>query len=553
MASENEDSGSGSRSLWDRLFGGADEAAPDPEPDPVEETDAKESGGFFGDSFDALADAAESVSEAATSAMQHVADSDPDGDGLTTAEEIRLGTDPGKSDTDGDTWDDGIEHLTNSDPLVADRPNSDPPSFFEDPLSSMVNTADEMTGGIARDLLSQLDPNPTEIQPGTDPNIAPSGPASDDPGFFKDPLGTIAGGVDDMTGGIAGRLGDAFEEVGKADPDGDGVPTATEIRIGTDPAAWEDNPDTDGDHLSDRYEVELGSDPGSHDSDRDGLTDFQELDLGTDPNLKDTDGDGVDDFAEVNVFETDPSRPPSGPGRPVSPAPSVDLADLTDAEIDDMTVAELEELTEDDFDIPASPMHSQTADDDNDGIANDMDEVGAVFAARAYDTDSDRDGLTDVAEARLGTDPTNRDTDGDKMPDLTEIRLGTDPLVADEMPANMLGLGLESDGTEEGDLFVHMGKVEGILMERQEALSSEPEGPETNDELIEAETATTDPFIERVDEALANLGEDAPAPEVVVEEPTALSDEPTETFETIETIDAAVDSLLVDGDDLDGE
>ena len=509
MASENEDSGSGSRSLWDRLFGGADEAAPDPEPDPVEETDAKESGGFFGDSFDALADAAESVSEAATSAMQHVADSDPDGDGLTTAEEIRLGTDPGKSDTDGDTWDDGIEHLTNSDPLVADRPNSDPPSFFEDPLSSMVNTADEMTGGIARDLLSQLDPNPTEIQPGTDPNIAPSGPASDDPGFFKDPLGTIAGGVDDMTGGIAGRLGDAFEEVGKADPDGDGVPTATEIRIGTDPAAWEDNPDTDG--------------------------------------------DGVDDFAEVNVFETDPSRPPSGPGRPVSPAPSVDLADLTDAEIDDMTVAELEELTEDDFDIPASPMHSQTADDDNDGIANDMDEVGAVFAARAYDTDSDRDGLTDVAEARLGTDPTNRDTDGDKMPDLTEIRLGTDPLVADEMPANMLGLGLESDGTEEGDLFVHMGKVEGILMERQEALSSEPEGPETNDELIEAETATTDPFIERVDEALANLGEDAPAPEVVVEEPTALSDEPTETFETIETIDAAVDSLLVDGDDLDGE
>lgn len=44
------------------------------------------------------------------------------------------------------------------------------------------------------------------------------------------------------------------------------------------------------------------------------------------------------------------------------------------------------------------------------------------------DVDSDGDGLTDVEEEELGTDPNNPDTDGDGVPDGLEDEIGTDPL-----------------------------------------------------------------------------------------------------------------------------
>lgn len=51
-------------------------------------------------------------------------------------------------------------------------------------------------------------------------------------------------------------------------------------------------------------------------------------------------------------------------------------------------------------------------------------------------TDSDGDGLTDVEEATLGTDPTSVDTDGDGAEDGTEVDMGTDPNDATDFLAN---------------------------------------------------------------------------------------------------------------------
>lgn len=46
--------------------------------------------------------------------------------------------------------------------------------------------------------------------------------------------------------------------------------------------------------------------------------------------------------------------------------------------------------------------------------------------------DRDRDGLSDAAEERIGTNPDNADSDGDSLPDAFELfGLGTRPLVAD--------------------------------------------------------------------------------------------------------------------------
>jgi len=55
--------------------------------------------------------------------------------------------------------------------------------------------------------------------------------------------------------------------------------------------------------------------------------------------------------------------------------------------------------------------------------------------------DSDGDGISDMRERVLGTDPNSSDTDGDGVQDAEEIRNGTDPLKADT----------DGDGISDGD------------------------------------------------------------------------------------------------------
>jgi hypothetical protein len=67
-------------------------------------------------------------------------------------------------------------------------------------------------------------------------------------------------------------------------------------------------------------------------------------------------------------------------------------------------------------------------DTDGDGLL-DGDEV--TRGTSPFDTDSDHDGLTDSAEVTRGTDPLIADTDGDGLNDGAEVALGTNPLAAD--------------------------------------------------------------------------------------------------------------------------
>jgi len=60
---------------------------------------------------------------------------------------------------------------------------------------------------------------------------------------------------------------------------------------------------------------------------------------------------------------------------------------------------------------------TETLDSDNDGIGNNAD------------PDDDNDGLTDVQEAGLGTNPLKKDTDADGMSDYAETQAGLDPLL----------------------------------------------------------------------------------------------------------------------------
>lgn len=68
-------------------------------------------------------------------------------------------------------------------------------------------------------------------------------------------------------------------------------------------------------------------------------------------------------------------------------------------------------------DFPTDP--HETTDTDGDGVGNNAD------------SDDDGDGLSDLEELSLGTDPLLEDSDSDGLSDARELEAGTDPLVAD--------------------------------------------------------------------------------------------------------------------------
>jgi Carboxypeptidase regulatory-like domain/Bacterial TSP3 repeat len=77
------------------------------------------------------------------------------------------------------------------------------------------------------------------------------------------------------------------------------------------------------------------------------------------------------------------------------------------------------------FQLGTDPRNPDT---DGDGVS-DGEEVRR--GTNPLNPDTDGDGLTDAEEIRLGTNPLNPDTDGDGIPDGVEVKLGLNPLVPD--------------------------------------------------------------------------------------------------------------------------
>ena len=65
--------------------------------------------------------------------------------------------------------------------------------------------------------------------------------------------------------------------------------------------------------------------------------------------------------------------------------------------------------------------------------------TGLPLEIPACSPDSDGDGLTDVEEQALGTDPNNPDTDGDGISDGDEVQNGTDPLNPNDPNVQLVG------------------------------------------------------------------------------------------------------------------
>ncbi len=113
-----------------------------------------------------------------------------------------------------------------------------------------------------------------------------------------------------------------------SDPDGDGLTTAREWELGTDPF----DADTNDDGIPDGMSVAMGLSPTNPDQDADGAWNGIERARGTDPFVWDTDGDGHGDGADA--FPLDPTRwePPTPTPGDITP-PGITLAEPTNAEL----------------------------------------------------------------------------------------------------------------------------------------------------------------------------------------------------------------------------
>lgn len=218
---------------------------------------------------------------------------------------------------------------------------------------------------------------------------------------------------------VAGVVGPAVPRLGEqaAAAPSAGTPaavvTAAQVATGTPAAAAAD--DQDGDGLTDAEEDELNTDPLLADTDGDGLSDGDEVNVyGTLPLIDDTDGDGVADGDEV-AAGADPldglaaAAEPTAVAEPVveEPAPVVEEPAAVEAPAVEETV-------------PTTPLDS-----DGDGLS-DVDE--AAIGTDPFNPDTDADGLldgTEVFDLQLG--PLNPDNDGDGVLDGDEINNGTDP------------------------------------------------------------------------------------------------------------------------------
>lgn len=84
--------------------------------------------------------------------------------------------------------------------------------------------------------------------------------------------------------------------------------------------------------------------------------------------------------------------------------------------------------------VLAAPENPLFADADNDGMEDAWEVARGLDATRDdRDGDADADGLTNIVEYVLGTDPAGKDSDGDGMPDSWEASHGSDPASNDAL------------------------------------------------------------------------------------------------------------------------
>jgi hypothetical protein len=363
--------------------------------------------------------------------LRLVFNQDLDGDGLTYSEEQLYGTSDKNTDSDDDSIPDAEELYGPLNGAGQRQPLTTEIDGQLRPLRSNPIARDSDGDGLSD--CQELHPDrcpmyknsttpPTAYTHQLDPSDADT-----DGDSISDGAELAGYTITSLTGSIITVYSDPF----KTDSDGDLLPDDVERILGTNPGVADRDyiADDDGDGLTNDQEMNSGwqvktvdvngmtttrtvhSDKSRPDSDGDGLDDRQERQLGLDPTRADTDGDGMRDPAEVT--------------------------------------------------LTTNPLDADT---DND-LRSDGDEVDTpwlVYNVPVYSSpllpDEDGDGLNDLGEKTVGTNPKKRDTDEDGTSDGAEVTLNAtipvgeklNPLAKDKR-VRVTYLGLRVDGSCDGD------------------------------------------------------------------------------------------------------
>ncbi len=226
------------------------------------------------------------------------------------------------------------------------------------------------------------------------------------------------------------------------DSDEDGIGDFAEIRVG-----W--NVKTSG-----KSDLQVYPHPILEDSDFDGIGDLVELQCRTDPAARDTDEDGLSDCEELGSINTNGEVtlgslntngeciipdgalaivcPSSGDFLPDDP-PSVLDPRNPDTDGDGLLDGIEPNLCDEDDDTDCSnPLDPTDADSfkdtDDDGLTDEQEQLGWLVSIELCDVP----GCTPSSTSYTAfPDPTEGDSDFDGLPDLLEKILGTDPLLSD--------------------------------------------------------------------------------------------------------------------------
>ncbi|WP_370292538.1 OmpA family protein [Thalassolituus sp.] len=376
-------------------------------------------------------------------------DTDDDNDGVSDEDEATNGTDPLNADTDGDGKNDGAEGTTDTDgdgtidALESSTEDADSDGV-SDELDAANNDPDNDTDG---DGIG----NATEVAAGTDPlNPDDAGTDTDDDGI-PDNIDTDddndgVSDEDEATNGTdplnADTDGDGKNDgaEGTTDTDGDGIIDALEsstedadsdgVSDELDAANNDPDNDTDGDGIGNATEVAAGTDPlnpddAGTDTDDDGIPDNIDTD---------DDNDGVND--EDDAFPKDPNE--------TTDTDNDGTGNNADSDDDNDGYSDEDENT-----AGTDPLDSGSVPSDNDGDG----------VSDATDPDDDNDGLSDEDEDALGTDPNDSDSDGDGVDDGTEV--GGDP--SDPVDSDGDGTPDVSDPDNDSDMDGLSNIVESLI------------------------------------------------------------------------------------------